>query len=85
MGEHAQDAFDAELEARVDNPVAWIRRTPLYRALVDGLPTNDIGLARLAARAKHYNTCAVRRAPEDARVDCTCPSREDDVAPDLQP
>lgn len=32
MGEHAQDAFDAELEARTDNPVAWLQQTPLYRA-----------------------------------------------------
>lgn len=38
MGEHAQDAFDAEQEHRTADPAAWIRSTPLYRAIVAGLP-----------------------------------------------
>ncbi len=38
MGEHATDAFEAERGQRSDDPVAWIRTTPLYRALVAGLP-----------------------------------------------
>lgn len=70
MGEHARDAFDAELEARVDNPVAWIRRTPLYRALVDGLPTDAARLEALAKRAQHFSTCQVRNGQPEW---CTCP------------
>jgi hypothetical protein len=38
MSDWAHDAFDAELDARSADPVAWLRKTPLYRAMVDGIP-----------------------------------------------
>lgn len=38
MGDCATDAFDREVSGRSTNPAGWIRTTPLYRALVSGLP-----------------------------------------------
>lgn len=74
MGEHAQDAFDAELAQRCEDPVAWLWRTPLYQALVRGLPTHPADLETLAQRAKHYNWCLIR-AGENT---CTCAIQADD-------
>lgn len=68
MGEHASEAFDSMLEQRGADPVAWIRTTPLYRALVAGLP---VGEARqeLADRARHWSDCPSRA---DATATCEC-------------
>lgn len=68
MGEHAQDAFGDELERRSADPVAWVRTTALYRALVDGLPDHPADLATLAIRARHYSWCAIREGLNA----CTC-------------
>lgn len=45
---------------RIADPTTWIRTTPLYRALVAGLPSRRPDLAFLAERARHWSTCAVR-------------------------
>lgn len=57
-GEWAQDTLERELaaatELRTADPEAWLKSTPLYRALVDGLPDNVAELAR------HWSSCALR-------------------------
>ncbi|MFC6081065.1 hypothetical protein [Sphaerisporangium aureirubrum] len=57
-GEMAQDAFEREwataAEQRKADPDAWLRSTPLYRALVADLP------ADVAEAARHWSTCAAR-------------------------
>lgn len=68
MGDHAQDAYDEELRQRTEDPVQWLRSTPLYQALVRGLPTHPAELETLAQRAKHYNWCDVRAGGNA----CTC-------------
>lgn len=68
MGECARDAFDGEAERRRSDPIAWVRSTPLYRALVAGLPTGDDRDA-LAERAKHWSTCPAR---SDLAATCGC-------------
>lgn len=69
MGDHAQDAYDEELRQRTEDPVQWLRSTPLYQALVGGLPTHPAELETLAHRAKHYNWCDIRAGGNA----CTCP------------
>jgi len=69
LGEHASDAFDQELERRVGDPVAWLRTTPLYQALVAGLPRRGKRLAALAERARHWSTCPARTGTGDCLCD----------------
>jgi hypothetical protein len=38
MSDNVQDAMDAWQDERQANPVAWIRTTELYRALIADLP-----------------------------------------------
>lgn len=77
-GEMSADSIQSEVERGADerrrDPVAWIRTTNLYQALVAGLPTKRKELARLAERARHYSTCPVRIAPAGADAPCTCPA-----------
>lgn len=68
MGEHARDAFDDEQALRDRDPVAWIRGTDLYRALVADLPTKPKKLVKLADRARHWSTCPARTGGGD----CAC-------------
>jgi hypothetical protein len=70
MGDHARDAFEAAQDERRREPAAWIRTTPLYRALVAGLPTKRKTLARLAERAAHWSHCRIRRGIGE--IECTC-------------
>jgi hypothetical protein len=37
MSDAAMDDYDRWVDERSGDPVAWVRTTPLYRALVDGL------------------------------------------------
>lgn len=64
--EAAAAGVERELAAasasRAQDPEAWIKSTPLYQALVDGLPKNAGELA------KHWSDCAIR---EDGGA-CTC-------------
>lgn len=69
MGEHAMDAFEAALDERSADPVGWIQTTPLYQALVAGLPTDEQELAALAERARHYPGCAGRTGGTPCRCD----------------
>lgn len=69
MGERATDAFQAEQDARAADPVAWLRTTPLYRALAAGLPTKRKKLEALSERAKHWSTCPAR---ESVDAECRC-------------
>jgi hypothetical protein len=39
MSESTMDGLTAASDERSADPAVWIRTTPLYRALVDGLPT----------------------------------------------
>jgi hypothetical protein len=68
MGDHARDAFEDEQHRIIEEPEVWLRTTPLYRALVAGLPTGE-ERERLAERARHWSTCPAR-AHTDA--DCEC-------------
>ncbi len=72
-GDMACDAFEDELdelEQRLhSDPVGWIRSTPLYQALVAGLPTNPYKLWRLAQRARHFSGC---EAAAHNRGPCSC-------------
>lgn len=70
-GDAACDAFDSAIDAMGVDPLGWLRSTPLYRALVKGLPTKRKKLARLAERARHWSTCPAR-----ADGDCTCAAGE---------
>lgn len=72
MCESAVDAWDAVMESRADSPLAWVRTTPLYQALVRGLPPDPAELETLAQRAKHYNWCAIREGLDA----CTCPAQD---------
>jgi len=71
MSDHTRDAMDADLEWRAQEPIAWVRTTSLYRALVDGLPAEPDKLAELATSARHYSTCDVRVG---SGPNCTCPA-----------
>jgi hypothetical protein len=58
MAELALDqAMDEEDRARDEDPQAWMKTTPLYQALVAGIP------ADIAELARHWSTCALRTAP----------------------
>lgn len=69
MSEHVEDQFDREIWDRDHDPLAWIRRTTLYRALTANLPTKPKKLRRLAERARHYSMCPGRTG---ARLNCQC-------------
>ncbi|MEU8040944.1 hypothetical protein [Streptosporangium sp. NPDC049078] len=68
MGEMAQEALERELddaqEERDADPEAWLKSTPLYLALVDGLPENAAELA------KHWSACDLRTG-QGATCSCT--------------
>lgn len=66
MSETVADMFDAEDDRRARDPLAWLKTTPLYRALIDGVPIDD---PALAARARHYAGCPQR---EQTGADCDC-------------
>jgi hypothetical protein len=70
MSEAAADDFDREADWRAMNPEAWIRQTPLYRALTEGLPTKGRELHKLDHRAKHYAGCP-KREQTDGSCDCS--------------
>lgn len=56
-----------------ENPVAWLRSTPLLRALNKGLPHPATAKGRaLAARAIHWSTCPMRRAHPGRCDTCLC-------------
>jgi hypothetical protein len=68
-GDMACDAFEAELDRLNDDPEGWLRETPLYRALIAGLPAEDTKRRdRIAERARHYSTCPQRHGLGT----CTC-------------
>lgn len=58
------DDQSAEIER---DPVAWIRTTELYRALVADLPTKSKEVAALVERARHWSACPARTGTEDCR------------------
>lgn len=60
MSDSARDDFDRWQDERNQDPEAWIRTTPLHRALVASLPSKSKELAELAGRAAHWSTCPVR-------------------------
>jgi hypothetical protein len=62
------DAYHAAAARRRD-PVAWIRTTVLYRALVADLPDCPTALEAIAARAKHWSTCPARTGDGDCRCE----------------
>lgn len=69
-GEMAQDALERQLddaqEARAADPEGWLKATPLYLALVDGLPENAAELAT------HWSNCNLRTGQGTA---CSCERR----------
>lgn len=56
-------------EAKAD-PVAWIKTTPLYRALAAELPTKGKALRKLGERSRHWGDCPRRTAL--GAPECTC-------------
>jgi len=65
-----------------NDPVGWLHRQPLVKALRKGLPTTGRKLADLQERAKHWSTCPMRLRIEvrPAFASCTCvplPATED--------
>lgn len=72
-GDMAQDGFRREMDGVLDDPLGWLRSTPLMRALRDGLPRPDSRKGRaLAARAVHWNTCPMRKAHPGKLDRCQC-------------
>jgi len=68
-GDMACDAFEAELDWLDADPEGWLCETPLYQALVAGLPAEGSRQrARLAERARHRSTCPRRHGDGT----CTC-------------
>lgn len=72
--EMAHDGLIADLEQEADlarrSPAAWVMQTPLYLALVAGLPTKGAKRRKLGARASHWAGCPGR---EDAKAkECLC-------------
>lgn len=63
-----QDAARSGREAAA-HPEAWLKATPLYKALVKDLPEN------VAELAKHWSTCDLRTGQGDA-CDCGCRAHE---------
>jgi hypothetical protein len=63
-------------------PVDWMQRQHLYRALVADLPTSPRKLAKLAARASHWSTCPMRLRKRDRHPDaaCTCKTPDEQAA-----
>jgi hypothetical protein len=57
------DHLDRAADDRARDPLAWIRTTALYRALIADLPNCSIALDAIAERARHWSTCPVRRRP----------------------
>lgn len=71
-GDMAQDGFRREMNSVIEEPLQWLRSTPLLQRLRDGLPHPDSKKGRaLAERARHWNTCPRRKA-HPARQRCTC-------------
>jgi hypothetical protein len=70
MTEMALADLDREADWRATNPDAWIRQTPLHRALTTGLPTSGRELHKLEHRAKHYAGCP-KREQTDGSCDCS--------------
>jgi len=72
-GEMAQDSIEREMDEQISSakadPVAWVKTTPLYRALGQRLPTRARPLRALATRASHYDGCP-RRA--ERKGECHC-------------
>lgn len=72
-GDMACDAFECELDEMREQPVEYLRSTPLMVALRKGLPPSDSAKGRaLAVRAVHWNTCPMRLAHPGARDRCVC-------------
>lgn len=71
-GDMAQDGFRREMNSVIEEPLQWLRSTPLLQRLRDGLPHPDSRKGKaLAERARHWNTCPRRKA-HPARQRCTC-------------
>jgi hypothetical protein len=75
MGDAPDEVWHA-WEQEQQDPVGWLRRTPLLRALRKGLPTGGAKLRALEARAVHWNTCPMRLAHPASGDRCVC-IRED--------
>lgn len=72
----AREALDQGLEEaqaeRSADPEAWIKSTPLYKALVAELPEGPERDA-LARAARHWSDCPLRSGEHGT---CTCPERK---------
>lgn len=60
-------------EERERDPLAWLRSTALYRALVADLPDCSVQLDAIAERAKHWADCPVRSGGGDCRCEDITP------------
>lgn len=71
---HMHDAPDSVWASwQAENPLEWLRETPLMRAMGRRLPHPDTAKGRaLAARAIHWHTCPMRLAHPGARDRCVC-------------
>lgn len=81
-GSMAELAVESDLErARAErgaDPEAWIRSTPLHKALVKGLPKEGKKKrTELAQLARHWSDCPVRTGADGA---CPCAGRKAEAA-----
>jgi len=60
-----------------EHPLRWLSEQPLYRALAKGLPRpGTVKADMLADRAKHWNTCPMRKSHPRPFDLCTCVQNE---------
>lgn len=60
-----------------EDPVEWLRSTPLMQALRKGLPTGGKKLRMMETRAVHWSTCPMRLAHPAPSDTCVCIRRDD--------
>lgn len=69
-GGASDDGWFDQAEDPMHDPVRWVGGLPLYRALLDGLPSGGSELDSLRERARHWSTCPTRKSLE-ASCNCT--------------
>jgi len=76
-GDMARDAFEREMNSLHADPLGWLRERPLLKAMYRQLPKRDSKKWHaLAARAKHWNTCPMRKARPGPAETCVCVQRD---------
>jgi len=70
---HAPDDVMGDFLREREDPVAWLRRQPLLKAMYRHLPKRDTKRWHaLAVRAAHWSTCPMRKAHPGRGDSCLC-------------